>query len=56
MLNKLDALAALPKLTDWEITFLNDLIERKKTREDFKLSDKQTAILEKIEKEKTPKV
>lgn len=55
MINKLETLAALPKLTTWETTFLADLIERKNTREDFALSEKQTAILVKIEKEKAPK-
>lgn len=55
MLNKLDTLAKLDNLTDWESGFIADLIERKNTRENFSLSDKQSAILVKIEKQKTPK-
>lgn len=54
MVNKLDKLARLEKLSEWEKTFIADLIQRKKDRgDDFKLSEKQTAILVKIEKERT---
>lgn len=56
MVNKLDKLAVLEKLSDWEKTFIGDLIQRKTDRgEDFILSDKQTAILVKIEKERGAK-
>jgi hypothetical protein len=52
----LNHLSSLPNLTPWEKTFLSDLIERKEKRGDeFVLSDKQTAILAKIEKDRTPK-
>lgn len=54
MVNKLEKLAGLEKLSDWEKTFVGDLIQRKKDRGDtFALSEKQTAILVKIEKERS---
>ena len=50
----LNQLSGLPTLTTWEKTFLSDLIERKEKRgAEFVLSDKQTAILVKIEKDRT---
>lgn len=56
MVNKLDKLAALEKLSDWEKTFIGDLIQRKTDRgAEFALSEKQTAILVKIEKERGAK-
>ena len=54
MVNKLSKLAALEKLSTWEKTFIADLIQRKTDRgADFTLSEKQTAILVKIEKERS---
>lgn len=56
MIDKLEQLAKLDGLTSWESQFIADLIQRKKDRvDDFKLSEKQTAILSKIEKERSPK-
>lgn len=56
MVNKLEKLAALEKLSAWEKTFVSDLIQRKKDRGgEFGLSEKQTAILIKIEKERGTK-
>lgn len=56
MIGKLENLSNLDGLTEWEKTFIGDLIQRKNDRgEDFKLSEKQTAILAKIEKERSPK-
>lgn len=53
MINKLEKLAGLEKLSDWEKTFIGDLIQRKTDRGvEFKLSEKQTAILVRIEKER----
>lgn len=53
MVDKLETLASLEKLSTWEKTFIADLIQRKKDRgTDFVLSEKQTAILVKIEKER----
>lgn len=55
MLNKLEKLAALPNLSDWEAGFLTDLIDRRDNRQNFVLSEKQTVILQRIETQKTPK-
>lgn len=56
MINKLEKLAGLEKLSAWEKQFIADLISRKTERgADFVLSEKQTAILSKIEKERSTK-
>lgn len=53
MIDKLEKLAGLEKLSAWEKQFISDLIQRKTDRgDDFKLSEKQAAILVKIEKER----
>lgn len=56
MIDKLEKLSQLDGLTEWEKNFIGDLIQRKKDRgDDFRLSEKQTAILVKIEKERSEK-
>lgn len=56
MIDKLTTLSENQKLSAWEKTFVSDLLERANSRgDDFKLSEKQEAVILKIEKERGDK-
>lgn len=46
----LDALDQEHKLSEWECQFVNDLAERDKKNPDAVLSDKQNAVLNRIQR------
>ena len=46
----IDALDQEHKLSEWESQFINDLAERDEKQPDLKLSDKQNAILNRIQR------
>lgn len=56
MLNEIPKLLKLETLTDWEKTFLTDIQKRSDERgESFKLTEKQTAVIQKIIKDRSAK-
>jgi len=46
----IDALDQEHKLTEWESQFVNDLAERDEQNPDYKLSDRQNEILNRIQR------
>lgn len=56
MLNEIPKLLELETLTEWEKSFLTDIQKRADERGDsFKLSEKQTAVIQKIQKDRSAK-